>query len=405
MESIKRKVKILVVDDDPMQLEFLTAVLSLEENYEIRQAKDASLGLRFAREIQPDIIVSDYYMPEIDGFEFCQQIKGDEELNSAIFILLTSETGINYKVDGLTIGADDYIEKPVDRKFFLSKVKAFVRIKTLQDELKEEREKLAIANKRLEKSFEDLLKLLLDVLEIRVPGASARAQVAKSISDSIADKMALDVQEKRTFGYASLLHEVGKIGLPDEILEKNYVDMNTEEREKYNQYPIIGERLVYSIKDLEEASVIISRCLENYDGSGVPWKLRENEILLGGRILRAIVFQEELFKAGFSAERVMEETRNVMHKYLDPSVAKLLLDFIRESDSNFFLDKQMLFVHQLKPGMAIAEDIYTSKGVKLLPEGTVLTERSIERLHDYTRTDPVIGWIYVLRNKEPDTEK
>src|SRR5512135_2948531 len=109
MKPELKPMRILAVDDDPTSLTLLTRVLAGEQGWDVKGAGHALEGLRLAREFKPDLIISDYYMPEIDGFEFCRQVKGDPALQSILFMLLTGETEVSKKVSGLEQGADDYM--------------------------------------------------------------------------------------------------------------------------------------------------------------------------------------------------------------------------------------------------------------------------------------------------------
>jgi DNA-binding response OmpR family regulator len=145
--------KILAVDDDPTSLTLITKALSTDQTWEVKGAKDAREGVLLAHQFKPDLIISDYYMPEMDGFEFCRYVKGNPELDSTLFMLLTGETEVSKKITGLEQGADDYMEKPFSNRLLVSKVKALLRIKHLQDELREEKEELIRAKEGLEKTW------------------------------------------------------------------------------------------------------------------------------------------------------------------------------------------------------------------------------------------------------------
>ncbi|MDD5244363.1 MAG: response regulator, partial [Syntrophorhabdaceae bacterium] len=130
-----KEIKILLVDDDPVFRNAIGKYLSKYPTFDVYEASDGEEGLRRALEVKPDLIISDYYMPKTDGIEFCRKVKGNPELSSAIFILLTIEKEVFHKIKGLEQGADDYIEKSTSAAVLMSKIKAFLRIKQLQNEL------------------------------------------------------------------------------------------------------------------------------------------------------------------------------------------------------------------------------------------------------------------------------
>jgi putative two-component system response regulator len=396
--NILNKPKILIVDDDPVSLKILEIVLSKEQLYEIKQAKDADEAIAIAHETKPDIIISDYYMPGKDGFEFCRYIKKCVDLNKTIFILLTSETDIIKKVTGLEEGADDYIEKTVSASVLLGKVKAFLRIKSLQNELVEEKEKLETANQLLKKNFEELIAILLKILEVQIPGASDRAHLAREISQYIVANMNIHEEEAKKIVFGAILHEIGKIGLPDTIIKKKYKDLSSQEREVFHQHPLIGSIIVSTISGFKDAAYDIYHQYENYNGSGMPEGLMKDEITIGAKILRSINFKEDLFDAGFSNEQAIEQIRLFMNKTLDPEVATHLADYLIKNDNVLSNNKEKIPVEDLKTGMIVAEDIYSSNGAKILPKNVKIEDWMLNIITQRDIVDPIIGGVYVFIN-------
>jgi putative two-component system response regulator len=392
------KPNILIVDDDPVSLKILNIVLSKENLYEIHQAKDAEEGIIIAHNTLPDIIISDYYMPGKDGFEFCRYIKNDKDLNKTIFILLTSETDLIKKVTGFEEGADDYIEKTISSSVLLGKVKAFLRIKGLQNELVEEKEKLRIANQLLKKNFKELVSILLKILDVQIPGASDNAYTAKEIAEYIAANMDIEEVETKIIIFGSLLHEIGKTGLPDNIIKKKYKDLSVQEREVFFQHPLIGSIIISTISGFKEAAFDVYHQYENFNGSGFPDGLMKYEISIGSRILRSINFLEELFGAGLSNEDAIEQIRLSMNRILDPIVATHLVDYLIKNDSVLSHNKEKISIEDLKTGMIVAEDIYSSNGSKILQKNVRIEDWMINIIMQREVVDPVIGGVYVFKN-------
>jgi putative two-component system response regulator len=284
-----KEIKILLVDDDPVFRNAIGKYLSKYPTFDVYEASDGEEGLRRALEVKPDLIISDYYMPKTDGIEFCRKVKGNPELSSAIFILLTIEKEVFHKIKGLEQGADDYIEKSTSAAVLMSKIKAFLRIKQLQNELQEEKDKLADANALLERNFKELTSILLKIIDFRVPGAADRAWEAKEAVEYICGRLEIRNSEKKKIIFGTLLHEIGKVGLPDHLVDKNRNGVSMEERIAFNQYPVIGSMITSTISGFKDAANAIYYQYENYDGSGQPEGLLGEEIPIGARILRAIV--------------------------------------------------------------------------------------------------------------------
>jgi response regulator RpfG family c-di-GMP phosphodiesterase len=394
-----KPMRILAVDDDLTSLTLLTRVLAGGQGWDVKAAGDAREGLRLAREFKPDLIISDYYMPEIDGFEFCRQVKEDPALQSILFMLLTGETEVSKKVSGLDQGADDYMEKPFSAHLLVSKVKALLRIKSLQDELRGEKEELSRAKERLEKDLEESISLLLRILEARIPGAGDRARMARGIAEYMGQRLSLDEEEKKNIVFGALLHEVGKVGLPDGIIERDARSLLPGDRRIFDQYPVIGAMLVSAISGFKASAHDIQHQLENYDGTGTPERLRGDEIPLGAKILRAIVFLEDFLKTSIPAGEIVRQVKLSISRTLDPKVAVHLEAFLAEKDNSFSSDRQKLRLEELKPGMVVADDVYTLSGFKLLSRGFRLEEKILQLLVDHSCTDPILGGVYVYCGK------
>ncbi|MCX5810602.1 MAG: response regulator [Proteobacteria bacterium] len=388
---------ILIVDDSPSALKMLNALLSKDQTYQIYQAGDAEEGIKIARDIRPDIIISDYYMPGKDGLEFCREIKNDTELSSIIFILLTSETDVAKKIEGLEGGVDDYIEKTISTKVLLGKVKAFLKIKTLQNELTKEKQKLQVANEQLRKNFKELVVVLLKILEIQIPGAGNRADIARAIAKYIAGKLELDEEVKKNIIFGAVLHEIGKIGLPEKLIKSDLNSLEPHKIELYYRFPIIGSIIVSTFTGYADAAYDVCHQCENFDGSGVPDGLMKNEITIGAKILRAIIFQEELFMMGLSSQEVIEQIRSAMNTKLDPVISTYLVNYLMENEKGFSVSKNKIPIEELKAGMVLEEDLYSASGIKILPKGVVLTERMVKIILERNIVDPIVGGVSVYK--------
>ncbi len=392
-------VRILLVDDDAIFRGIFAKFFGRYPGFEIYEALNGDEGLRRAKDILPDLILSDYDMPLVDGLEFCRGIRNTPETASAIFLFLTVEKDNQLKAKAFECGADDYIEKSTPPVILTSKIRAFLRIKQLQNELVSEKEKLAEANQALERNFKELTQILLKIIDVRVPGAADRARSAKEAARFICGKMETDEDETNRITFGAQLHEIGKIGLPDSIADKSKAGMVMNDRSIYNQHPVIGSLIISTISGFKLAADAIYHQYENFDGSGTPEGLIGKEIPRGARILRGIVLQSDLCRSGYTREEILREIRQSANRILDPSVASSLAEYIIENNNNFAMDKCKIALEELEPGMIIAEDIYGASGVKLIPKNVKIQEHMISLLMDRNDSDPIIGGVYVMMEK------
>lgn len=136
MKDIKKLPKILVVDDAPENLMIMESILS--KDYSLKMFNDSSEALEYASANQPDLILLDIMMPKIDGFEFCRQLKANPDLSDVPVIFITSKTDIEDEERGFSVGASDFIHKPISAPIVAARVKTHIKIKFMLDYLKYE---------------------------------------------------------------------------------------------------------------------------------------------------------------------------------------------------------------------------------------------------------------------------
>ncbi|MHB8111173.1 MAG: response regulator [Syntrophorhabdaceae bacterium] len=389
-------IRILLADNDPNYRGALAKFFSKYPDFEVYEASNGEEGMRVARDVEPDLILSDYALPVMSGLEFCRHVKNTPVTSSAIFLFLAHSEEEKHKVSAFECGADDYIEKSTPPVILTNKITAFLRIKRLQNELVDEKKKLSEANQDLERNFRELTQILLKIIDVRVPGAADRARAAKESARYVCRKIGIPEQETNKILFGAQLYEIGKIGLPDTIADKNKTNMVMNDRSIYNQHPVIGSLIITTISGYKIAADAIYHQYENFDGSGTPNGLIGNEIPAGARVLRGIVLQSDLCRAGYGREDILREIRQSANRILDPAVASLLAEYIVETDREFARNKCKISLEELRPGMTVAEDIYASSGVKLIPRNVRLQDRMIEVLIQRNTTDPIIGGVYVL---------
>jgi response regulator RpfG family c-di-GMP phosphodiesterase len=325
-----------------------------------------------------------------------QAVTEDDDLLLPLLLLLADGISPKEIAEGLAQGADDYIDRSMCEEVLLPKIRSMLDTRRLRRNLWQEERRLAEANSLLERNFRELTSILLKILEVRVPGASDRSVKAKEIADFVAQRMGIHEQKKRQIIFAALLHEIGKIGLPDDLVCKRRNGLAGSSKSVFHQYVTVGSMIISTMTGYREAAEAVHHQLEDFDGSGFPGSLIGEEISLGARILRAIVVYEELDAEGHSPEGIVEHIRSSMHTVLDQDIANLLIEFVLGQDSKEGSKEAKIPVDDLSPGMTIAEDIFAASGVKLLPKGVTLNERTLALLHDRNATDPIIGGVYVL---------
>jgi response regulator RpfG family c-di-GMP phosphodiesterase len=386
--------KILLVSDSAPILDSIENILKTDEGFEVLRALNCEDVVRIASSTRPDLMICRCQThPECP---LACEVINDDGGPTPLFLLLSDGMEPAEIARSLDRGADDYLEISLCRQILLPKVRSLLRMRNWQQDLREEKNRLSQANGLLERNFKEMTTILLKILEVRIPGASDRAETAKAMAEFFAHRFALDNEERRQIVFAALLHEMGKIGLPDDAVCKQYCTLPTALLPMYQQHTTVGSMIISTITGYRESAEAVYHQLENYDGSGFPAELMGEEIPLGARILRAIVFAEELHGQGYSVEAIVEQIRLSMHTILDQRIANLIIEFLLSGNTKVDGDKVKVPVDKLTAGMVLAEDVYGASGVKLLPKGVRLQEKLLALLRERHATDPIIGGVYVL---------
>ncbi len=446
MTNKVQKFKVLVFTNNSSTLNYFQSLLK-EPKYKVIFVESKEKVLGKIRLFLPDLIISELKTPKIDKVELCQHIRKDQRLSNTIILLITSKRAETE--DTQCSGVDDYLTKPFNREHVKTKIDSYLRIKRLQDDLLQsnkelnetistlkehekmleesnmalERDKKLLRNslreitylttelekshhhqvqlnQTLKKNFNDLVNLLASIIGLRNPYNMGHSQKVAEISRFIADKFGKTEQEIRNIEIAALLHEIGKIGISDDIMNKNPDELSEEEKMTLAQHPLVGESLLKGYSGLEKAAKIIRHIHENIDGTGYPDGLAGDAIPLGSRIIKAASqFDRMTYTAGTPGEfyRAVATLKNSVDTDFDGHVLRHLKKYVDTfADRRKGQRTEKINILDLKEGMILAGDLYTSTGIKLIPKGTKLSESSIKCILNYNKTDPLKEGISIL---------
>jgi putative nucleotidyltransferase with HDIG domain len=282
---------VLVVDDDKPVREVLCAVLK-EEGYGVRQAESADAALEMLRGEDLPLILCDMKMPEHDGLWLLDQVVRRHP-NAAV-VMLTGFGDTESAVECLKRGAADYLLKPprvtelvraIERAWSRSKLTA-ARAKYHQGLARRVRERTAELSSALQgvaQAYGSTLSALVHALDAREHETSDHSQRVLRYTVAIARKMGISEQELEDIGRGALLHDIGKIGVPDSILLKPG-PLTAAEWVEMRRHPEVGYRILEAIDFLRPAAQIVLSHQERWDGNGYPRKLKGEQIPLGARV-------------------------------------------------------------------------------------------------------------------------
>ena len=284
--------KILVIDDEEELREFVSMSLELND-YDTVQAENGVDALEKIDQDEFDCVISDVEMPQMTGPEF---LKAFRDKNTVVpVIMLTGVKNLQTVIEVMKLGAQDYLVKPINVDELLISVEKSIEFKRL----KEENIKLLKENKKYQKHLEEMvgrrtvqlkdaifgsLIIIASAIEARDPYTKGHSNRVRLISHDIGTCMNLSEKNLNTLDYGAMMHDVGKIGVSDNILHKNK-SLTEDEFDQIMSHPVIGANIVKGITFFEPMIDCIKYHHERFDGKGYPGEFKGKEIPLFARII------------------------------------------------------------------------------------------------------------------------
>jgi putative two-component system response regulator len=285
---------VLVVDDLEANGRLIARLLS-RDGYRLQLAHDGQEALDAIALEQPDVILMDVLMPRLDGFEACRRIKGDPATRLIPVVLVTALADTNSRIKGLEVGADDFISKPFSEPELRARVRSLLRIKHYTDELD---------------SAESVILSLALTIEARDGTTDGHCQRLAGYAAALGTALGLELQETASLQLGGYLHDIGKVGIPDNILLKPG-PLTPDEYERMKQHTVIGDRLCGELRSLRRVRPIVRHHHERQDGSGYPDGLQGDAVPLLAQIMGVVDVFDALttsrpYKKALPVERATE---------------------------------------------------------------------------------------------------
>ena len=323
-------VHILVVDDDPTIRDLLLEGLS-ESGYLVTTANDGADGLARLRHNGFELVVSDIDMPRIDGVQLLQEarkLRPDIEI-----IMLTGVVDVETAIQSMRLGACDYLTKPfnltevritVERA--LEKRRLILENREYQRHLEE---KVRERTEALSRSYQTTLEALATALDTRDSETLGHSLRVAAYTVAVARRMGVVEPELTDIYRGALLHDVGKIGVPDAILRKPG-RLTPEEWNEMRRHPELGYRILEGVDFMERAREIVLSHQEHFDGGGYPRGLAGSAIPLGARIFAVVDTLDAMTSdRPYRKARAYDEARAEIRRYsgtqFDPEVVRAFL--------------------------------------------------------------------------------
>lgn len=414
------KMRVLCVDDEPNILSSLRRLFR-QLDCEVLTATSGEEGLRLLEEREAELVISDMRMPGMDGSQFVERVR--ERWPHTMRMVLTGFADISMILDAINRGEiHRYITKPWDDNEMLLAVRhALERVALERDKARlealtrEQNDELRLLNASLEdkvahrtaelaRMHQDLLsanvklkgsllssiKLLSSIIEMRAGHLAGHSRRVADLARRIAQRMGMNAGEAQTVFVAGLLHNLGKIAFPDDLLSVPVSAMHGEQLAQYRKYPAGGEQLMMPLADLHEAAQLVRAHQERFDGNGFPDGRAGFDIPIGARILAVasdyhnlqigVLLRNRLAPEQAAAlileDRARRYDQDVVAAFQDVISGRVAVEAVRD---------EALSVSQLRPGMVISRDLVRRDGMLLLSADSVLTDRLIRQLADFER--------------------
>ena len=324
---------ILIVDDEPVNLKL--AKNALKNEFFVVTVQSGKEALALIEKSLPDLLLLDIMMPEIDGMSVLRQLKNNSRTSNLPIIIMTGKNDTKTEVDALNIGAADFITKPFAPQILYSRVKHTLELNKLRTNLEKE-----VANE-IAKRQEQLKKVELEMLVSFATAIDAKDSYTNGHSMRVAEYSSLlakrlgkdDAYQERIFRIG-LLHDIGKIGVPDNILNKNE-RLTEAEYEAIKKHTIMGSEILRPIATLPYFSIGARSHHERYDGKGYPDGISGENIPEEARIIAVAdaydaMTSRRVYRKSLPQYIVAEEIQKGSGSQFDPVVAACMLEIINE---------------------------------------------------------------------------
>lgn len=333
---------ILVVDDDTSNLKMASYILGgVQMRVSCLKAGDAAV--QFLQENRPDLILLDVHMPGMDGFQTMQAIRENEAADIPV-IFLTADDDSDTEKRGLELGAQDFIKKPFVPEVLLLRVRHTIDLSRLQADLEREVQKktqeIAAQHEKLERISMQIVKALSGAVDAKDTYTNGHSLRVAEYSREIARRAGLSKEMQNDIYMMGLLHDVGKIGVPDAIINKP-ARLTEEEYAVIKTHPVMGAGILKNIKDFPKLITGARWHHERYDGKGYPDGIGGDEIPLEARIIAVADAYDAMssrrsYRDVLPQEIVRAEIKKGKGTQFDPVMTEIALAMI-DDDTDYQL--------------------------------------------------------------------
>jgi len=331
--SVNPDIDILIVDDTIANLQLLAGMLK-EEGYKVRPASSGKIAIEAIAKKAPDLILLDIKMPEMDGYEVCSRLKSNPATTHIPILFISALTDVGDKLRAFEVGGLDYINKPFQIEEVKARVSTHLQLKALQDHMEQKIQQgiaeIQSLNQEIIDTQRELILTLGEICETRSHETGMHVIRVAEFSYLMAELTGCE--EAELIKHASPMHDLGKVAIPDQILNKPG-KLTDEEWEIMKAHSELGYQML-SVSQrplLNMAAIIAHQHHERWNGKGYPRGLKGEEIHIAGRITAiADVFDAlcyaRCYKPAWELDRVMQLLRAERGQHFDPDLIDLFFN-------------------------------------------------------------------------------
>jgi putative two-component system response regulator len=314
---------ILVADDQAANRELLDELLTTQ-GFIVVTVPDGAAAVEELTRTQVDLVLLDVMMPHLNGFEVCQKIKSNPETYLIPIVLVTALSDKKDRIEGIEAGADDFLTRPVDRTELLARVGSLLKLKYRTDELER---------------AESVLFTLAQSIEGKDPYTHGHCERLSDYSARLGEHLGLAQDQIVALRRAGMVHDVGKVAVPDAILLKPG-KLSEQEWKLMREHPVVGERICAPLKSFRLVLPIIRHHHEKLDGSGYPDGLRGDAIPITARILQIVDVYDALtterpYKRAFAITDALQTMKEEVAKgWWDPHIFEQFEQLMRSGTAD-----------------------------------------------------------------------